>query len=124
MDAVKVEENIEIDSVNENIVKNESLVTELHFELLKQYAWLGSAIIGALVVLIQLGTITVNKNIYISLACFSLSIVISILGQDYLVERLTNGDSLQKLSKKLKLIRHSSFMLIAFGAGFSTPQFI
>ena len=41
-------------SVEKNKIQNETITTELHFELLKQYAWLSSAIIGAVVILIQL----------------------------------------------------------------------
>ena len=53
MKSVKVEETTKVDSVCENKTKNESVTTELHFELLKQYTWLASAVIGAVIILIQ-----------------------------------------------------------------------
>ena len=62
MEAIKVDENIELDSVNENKVKNETLTTELHFELLKQYAWLSSAVIGAIIILVQLKAVEMGNE--------------------------------------------------------------
>lgn len=57
-------------SVEKNKIQNETITTELHFELLKQYAWLSSAIIGAVVILIQLKVLTLGSKVYIPLGCF------------------------------------------------------
>ena len=61
MDDVDVEK-IVVNSVEDNKKRNESLTTELHFELLKQYAWLSSAIIGAITILIQLMVVVLGNK--------------------------------------------------------------
>ena len=70
MDSLELEEKPELDSAQQNKIKNETLTTELHFELLKQYAWLSSAAIGAIVVLVQLKAIEADKDLYVSLGFF------------------------------------------------------
>ena len=62
-------------SVEKNKIQNETITTELHVELLKQYAWLSSAIIGAVVILIQLKVLTFGSKVYIPLGCFCFSIL-------------------------------------------------
>ncbi|AZQ84004.1 hypothetical protein EKO29_08225 [Colwellia sp. Arc7-635] len=117
MEAVKVEANIDVELVDKNKMKNETLTTELHFELLKQYAWLSSAVIGAIIILIQLKTLTVGKPVYISLAFLGLSIFISIIGQDHIVDSLLKGKNIFEISKILKLMRGASMMCLGIGAG-------
>lgn len=116
MEAAK--ENIEVDSVNKNKVKNETLTTELHFELLKQYAWLSSAVIGAIVILVQLKAVEMGVDVYISLALFGLSIFFSLVGQDHIVDSLLKGKDIYKISKVLKLIRGVSMGCLDLGAGY------
>ncbi|MDB2355953.1 MULTISPECIES: hypothetical protein [unclassified Pseudoalteromonas] len=117
MEAVK-EKNIEVDSVNENKVKNETLTTELHFELLKQYAWLSSAVIGAIIILVQLKAVEMGNDVYITLGLLGLSIFFSIIGQDHIVDSLLKGKDIYKISKTLKLIRGVSMGCLGIGAGY------
>ncbi|KPH62421.1 hypothetical protein AMS58_03980 [Pseudoalteromonas porphyrae] len=119
MEAVK-EENIEVDSVNENKEKNQTLTTELHFELLKQYAWLSSAVIGAIIVLVQLKAVEMGNNIYITLGLLGLSIFVSIVGQDHIVDSLLKGKDIYRISKILKLIRAVSMGCLGVAAGYFT----
>ena len=119
MEAVK-EKNIEVDSVTENKAKNETLTTELHFELLKQYAWLSSAVIGAIIILVQLKAVEMGNNVYITLGLLGLSIFFSIAGQDYIVDSLLKGKDIYRISKILKLIRAVSMCCLGIGAGYFT----
>ena len=96
---------------------------ELQFELLKQFAWLGSAIIGGIVILLQLDQITIGKHVYAALSCFAISIVVSVQGQDYLVNKLAEGKVLEELASRMKLIRMTAFSLICFGAGIIVSYF-
>ena len=120
MEEVKVDENIELDLVNENKVKNETLTTELHFELLKQYAWLSSAVIGTIIILVQLKAVEMGNDVYISLGLLGLSIFFSIVGQDHIVDSLLKGKDIYKISKVLKLIRGVSMGCLGIGAGYFT----
>ena len=121
MQTVKKEKGSRIDPVSENKVKNESLTTELHFELLKQYTWLASAVIGAIVILIQLNAVELGKDIYISLGFLGLSIFFSLVGQDHIVDSLLKGKDIYAVSKILKLIRIASMFCLALGAGYILP---
>ena len=118
MKTVNIEEKTELNSVCKNKIKNESLTTELHFELLKQYTWLASAVIGAVVVLIQLKAVELGEDVYISLGLLGLSIFISLVGQDHIVDSLLKGKDIYKISKILKLIRVTSMLSLAVGAGY------
>ena len=100
----------------------ENLAVELQFELLKQFAWLGSAIIGGIVVLIQLGKVDLGGAVYLGLACFALSVLVSVQGQDYLVGKLTEGQTINQLASIMKKIRMFAFGLIFFGAGIMVSQ--
>ncbi|MFC4654837.1 hypothetical protein ACFO3I_07415 [Rheinheimera marina] len=97
---------------------NETLATELHFELLKQYAWLSSAICGGLVLLIQTKLIEAGKDVYIALAIFGLSVLSSILGQDYMVDSLLKGKNVFQVAKQLARIRFFSVFAIGIGSGY------
>jgi len=118
MEAVKVEKNIEVDSVNDNKVKNETLTTELHFELLKQYAWLASAVIGAIIILVQLKAVEMGSDVYISLGLLGSSIFFSLIGQDHIVDSLLKGKDIYKMAKNLKLIRGAAMGCLGLGAGY------
>lgn len=98
MDSLELEEKPELDSAQQNKIKNETLTTELHFELLKQYAWLSSAAIGAIVVLVQLKAIEADKDLYVSLGFFVASIILSITGQDHIIDSLLKGKQIYDLS--------------------------
>jgi hypothetical protein len=104
----------------ENKNRNETLTTELHFELLKQYAWLASSIIGVIVILIQLKVVELDRHIYVSIPSLALSIFISIISQDNIVDSLSKGKTIYCISKSLKVMRFCSLGLLSFGAGFFT----
>ncbi len=114
----KIEENL----VEDNKVKNETVVTELHFELLKQYAWFSSVIIGAVVILIQLKVVSFSSDLYLPFGCFGASIFISLLGQDYIVDSLIKGKTIYGISKKIKIYRSLAMFTLFFGAGILTAN--
>ena len=118
MEAIKIEENTAVNKACENKVKNETLTTELHFELLKQYAWLSSAVIGAEIILVQLKVVEMGKYVYISLGLLGFSIFFSLIGQDHIVDSLLKGKDIYIISKVLKLIRMASMGFLGLGAGF------
>lgn len=101
-----------------NKAKNETVTTELHFDLLKQYAWFSSAVIGALIILIQLKVIEIGQDIYVSIGLLGFSIVLSLTGQDYLVDSLLKGKSIYQISKILKLVRGASMGCLGLGSGY------
>jgi len=111
-------------SVKENKIKNETLTTELQFELLKQYAWLSSAIIGAVVILVQLKILTFDSSIYIPLVCFGFSILNSLFAQDFIVESLSKGKSIYDISKTVYILRILSIFGLGLGCGLLTKGFI
>ncbi|MDO6565956.1 hypothetical protein Q4561_02685 [Alteromonas sp. 1_MG-2023] len=118
MDSLEIEKKTELDSVQQNKIKNETLTTELHFDLLKQYAWLSSAAIGAIVVLVQLKAVEASRDLYISLGFFVASIIMSIMGQDHIIDSLLKGKRIYDASKVLKLIRWISMMCFGIGVGY------
>ncbi|MCZ8531693.1 hypothetical protein IW644_19705 [Alteromonas sp. PRIM-21] len=118
MEAMKTKENTEFDSVNSNKAKNETLTTELHFELLKQYAWFSSALFGAIIIMLQLKVVEIGNDVYVSLGCLGLSIFFSLVGQDYIVDSLLEGKDIYKITKAMKLIRVTSLILIGLGPGY------
>lgn len=111
-------------SVEKNKIQNETITTELHFELLKQYAWLSSAIIGAVVILIQLKVLTFGSKVYIPLGCFCFSIFNSLIAQDYIVESLTKGKTIYDISKKVYILRNFSIFGLGVGVGLLANSFI
>jgi len=118
MDSLELEEKPELDSAQQNKIRNETLTTELHFELLKQYAWLSSAAIGAIVVLVQLKAVEASKDLYISLGFFVASIIMSIMGQDHIIDSLLKGKHIYDASKVLKFIRTISMLCFGIGVGY------
>ncbi|NCT48162.1 MAG: hypothetical protein GW763_09290 [Paraglaciecola sp.] len=105
-------------SVEAHKTQNETLATELHFELLKQYAWLSSAVCGGLIVLIQMQVIKAGTDVYVSLMCFGISILCAIFGQDHIVDSLIKGKGIYEIAKTLSRIRFISMMSIGIGAGY------
>ena len=104
--------------VDEGKLKHETLATELHFELLKQYAWLSSAVCGGLILLIQMKVIEAGLDVYISLSFFGLSILCSIFGQDFIVDSLLKGKGIYDIAKALSRIRFIAILSIGIGAGY------
>jgi len=107
----------EVNIIKENRIQNQTTTTELHFELLKQYAWLSSAFIGAVVFLIQLKFIAFEPKIFIVLGCFGFSIINCLFGQDFMVESLTKGKSIYDISSKIKIYRHLALGGLGVGTG-------
>jgi len=120
MEIKNVEENIELDAIDNDNDKenNETLTTELHFELLKQYTWLSSATIGAIIVMVQLKTVEMGADVYIPLTFLGLSILFCIAGQDHIVDTLLKGKTVFQVAKTLKLIRFTSLLLLGTGIGY------
>lgn len=118
---VSIEENTKIDTeadlVENNKANNETLTTELHFELLKQYAWLSSVITGAVVILIQLKVVSFSADLYLPFICFGASILISLLGQDFIVDSLLQGKTIYRISNKIKIFRYISMFTLFVGVG-------
>ncbi|NTS76186.1 hypothetical protein HR060_04825 [Catenovulum sp. SM1970] len=112
------------DATRLNKAKNAHLVTELHFDLLKQYAWFSSAVIGAVIVLIQLNAIEIGQDVYTALALLSLSILVSLTGQDYIVDSLLKGKEIYQIAKILKLLRAISMFCLGVGTGYITAEII
>jgi hypothetical protein len=120
-EVVSIEESEKVDNETDlsgnNKIKNETVTTELHFELLKQYAWLSSVIIGAVVILIQLKVVSFTSDLYIPLFCFGASIFISLLGQDFIVDSLIKGKTIYCISSKIKIYRYISMFSLFVGVG-------
>lgn len=118
---VSIEENkkadTEADFVKGNKDKNETVATELQFELLKQYAWLSSAITGAVVILIQLKILSFSTDLYISFFCFGASIFISLFGQDFIADSLIKGKTIYCIANKVKIFRCISMFTLFVGVG-------
>lgn len=104
--------------VNEDIaaskLRNEEITTQLHFDLLKQYAWLSSAGIGAMIVLIQLKVMILGPETFISLGMLGGAVITAVFGQDYLVDSLSRGKTIYEVEGKIKFYRYPSLAL--FGA--------
>lgn len=49
--------------------------------------------------------------------------MVSVQGQDYLVNKLAEGKVLEELASRMKLIRMTAFSLICFGAGIIVSYF-
>lgn len=61
-DFIVEKKKVEVDTLEKHKNNTETIATELHFELLKQYAWLSSAAIGAIIVLVKLNAIEVGDK--------------------------------------------------------------
>ncbi len=103
---------------NASTTESEVLTTELHFELLKQYAWLSSAVIGAIIILIQLQVLKIGHDVYLSLGLLGLSIFFAVIGQDHIVDSLLKGKSIYQVAKVLKFLRILSMGCLGLGAGY------
>lgn len=116
-------EVVKEDKATKNI-KDKTLTTELHFELLKQYAWLSSAMIGAVVILIQLKFVVADSSIFIPLGLLGFSIINSLFAQDYIVESLSKGKDIQQIIKPLYFMRMASIFSLGLAAGMLCALFI
>lgn len=112
------EESLEVDVKAANKIRNETVTTELHFELLKQYAWLSSAVIGSIIVLVQLKAVEMGQDVYISLSLLGLSIFIALSSQDFIVDSLLKGKDIYSMAKMLKVARFVSMGCLGLGAGY------
>ena len=108
--ATTKEEQQQSNEIESNKAKNETVITELHFDLLKHYAWLSSAIIGAIIILAQIGVTEMNVHVFVSLGLLGLSILISLTGQDHMVDSLLKGKSIYSIAKLMKVLRVTSLL--------------
>ncbi|PCI72347.1 MAG: hypothetical protein COB38_04290 [Gammaproteobacteria bacterium] len=115
---------MDIDIIEENKKNNVILTSELHFELLKQYAWLSSTAIGGLVLLAQLDAIPIGKDLFISLGFFVVSIFSALFGQEHQVDSLLKGKDVYEVSKTLTLLRVTSMGSLGTGVGYFGAGFI
>jgi len=122
--AATKEEQRKTNDVQSNKAKNETLITELHFELLKHYSWFSSAIIGAIIILAQIGVTEMNIDVFVSLGLLGLSIIISLIGQDYIVDSLLKGKSIYSIAKLMKFLRVASTLCLGMGAGYFMANII
>jgi hypothetical protein len=83
-----------------------------------------SAVVGAIIILIQLKAVAIETDIYFALALLALSIFFSLVGQDHIVDSLLKGQDIYQTSKMLKLIRWASLGSLGLGAGYFTGQLI
>ncbi len=104
-----------------NIRRNEASIIELHFELFKQFAWLGSATIGAIVLLIQLDVLSLNSALSKAIAAFAVSIILSIFGQVSLVSSLAAGKSINQLRSAMGLYTMLTLFVFGIGVGMALP---
>ena len=103
----------------ENKARNETLTTELHFDLFKQYAMLASAMGGAFILMLQLSPdMTLDKDAFVSLALFGGSIFTSLSGKDYIVDSLLKGKDIYSISTRLKFHRYIALIALGMGVGF------
>ena len=116
--ATTKEEQQQSNEIENNKAKNETVITELHFELLKHYAWLSSAIVGAIIILAQTGITEMDVHVFVSLALLGLSIMISLTGQDHMVDSLLKGKSIYSIAKLMKFLRVASLLCLGMGAGY------
>lgn len=111
-------------AIKENEINNESLTTELHFDLFKQYAWLSSAAIGVIIVLVQMKAIELGADIYSAIAFLAFSIITSLYGNDFIVDNLLKGKGIYEINKKLKLLRLITLFCSGLGFGLFLGDFI
>lgn len=122
--ATAKEEQQQSNEIESNKAKNETVITELHFDLLKHYAWLSSAIIGAIIILAQIGVTEMGAHVFVSLGLLGLSILISLTGQDHMVDSLLKGKSIYSIGKLMKVLRVTSLLCLGMGAGYFFSQYI
>ena len=103
---------------------NEVLAAELTFELFKQYTWLSSAIIGAVVVLIQLKAIELGSTVYFPVGFLALSILISFLGKDLVADSLLRGKSIFEIKTQVSLMRIAALFSMGMGIGYLASNFL
>ena len=87
------------------------------FELLKQYVWLSSAIIGAIILLVQLKVVPVDDVIYKTIGFLILSIFFALIGKDSIVDALLSGKTIYDVSTYMKLLRYLSMITLGLGVG-------
>jgi len=110
------------DTEKDNMNRNESVLVELQFAMFRQFAWLGSTVIGAIVVLIQLKIIELQAPIYRAIFCFAFSIGTSIFGQIILISSLSRGKSIYDISTSMTIHTYLIVFLFGFGFGALIPK--
>jgi hypothetical protein len=98
---------------------DESVKVTLFFELFKQLAWLSSASIGAVVLILQLKQWPVTDMIIWALIALAISVLTSVLAQASMVSEMTEGKSLHQLKKMLTIMMACCLFLQGVGMGMS-----
>jgi hypothetical protein len=100
-----------------NSHRQEVLTTEINFELLRQYAWFSSAVIGAVIVLMQAGVVENGAMTYIAISLISVATFASIIGQSYIAESLLKGKTVFEIANTLNRVRTIAMFFMGMGGG-------
>ena len=77
-----------------------------------------ASLIGAIIILAQIGVTEMNVHVFVSLGLLGLSILISLTGQDHMVDSLLKGKSIYSIAKLMKVLRVTSLLCLGMGAGY------
>lgn len=102
---------------------NNALAAELGFELFKQYSWLSSALIGGIVVMVQLKIIELGMFVYWPIGLLVLAIFNSMIAKDHIVDAIINNRSIQQIKKSLFVMRFVSMFSLGTAVGLFTGNF-
>jgi hypothetical protein len=102
---------------------NNALAAELGFELFKQYSWLSSALIGGIVVMVQLKIIELGMFVYWPIGLLVLAIFNSMIAKDHIVDAIINNRSIQQIRKSLVVMRFVSMFSLGTAVGLFTGNF-
>lgn len=105
--------------IEEDKSLEEALATETTFELFKQYSWLASAVIGLVILLVQLKMITVGLDMYIPLVAAGFSILIATVAKDIIVETLLTGKTILEIRTSLKIHRLLAMFSLGVSIGYT-----
>ena len=103
---------------------NEVLAAELTFELFKQYARLSSAILGAVVVLVQLKAIEMNSDVFFPVGFLALSILLSFLGKDLVADSVLKKKTVFEISMQITCMRLAALFSMGIGNGHLASSFL
>jgi hypothetical protein len=89
--------------------------------MFKQFAWLGSAAIGAIAILVRLEVLEVSTHLYIAFGAIAISILASIFAQINLVSLLGQGKTVYEQQLVLRIHLIISLLALGFGVGSALP---
>ena len=103
--------------IKENKLRNEAVLTDLYFQMFKQLAWLGSAIIGGTVILMRMDILELDKTTLFGIGLIAFTILNSIFCQVHLVEELAKGKTIYQIKKTLSIMLMISILALGAGVG-------